>query len=231
MYGSMNKIRTGADFNAFRGNGHLDTIGTRGWFLVSTLDYKMDWGTPGIFAWWASGDSKAGVNGDMMGRMPVMSGDTGFSPSHFGFRGAEPWISSRGWVANTGVGTWGIGLQIANMSFVEDLKHTIKLLYYRGTNDAEIIRDAGGAGHDVARLLSRSGAYPELYLTTKDRVWEINFDHEYKIYENLTALLELGYLHLGLDSDVWGSNRGGQRDQNKTSDHAWKAQLQFRYSF
>ena len=60
------------------------------------------------------------------------------------------------------------------------------------------------------------------YLTTDDQAWEINFDHQYQIYENLTAVLELGYINLHLDSDTWTDHK---------TDDAWKAQVMFQYSF
>lgn len=34
--------------------------------------------------------------------------------------------------------------------------------------------------------------------------WEVNFDHEYKIYENLTMIVEMGLIRLNLDEDAWG---------------------------
>jgi hypothetical protein len=215
MYGSVHGL------DLFTDDDNLYK-GTRGWFIDATLDYKLDWGTPGIFAWWSSGDSKGSLNADgRMGRMPVIGADTGFKATHFGARGT-PWIASKNAVMGTGVGTWGVGVQVAKVSFLKDLSHTLKLAYYQGTNSAKGVREFGPG------LQFRNGSSPDMYLTDKDRVWEVNFDHEYKIYENLTALLELGYIRLNLDEKTWGRGAPGW---SKTSDNAWKAELQFRYSF
>ena len=40
-------------------------------------------------------------------------------------------------------------------------------------------------------------------MTTADKAWEVNVDSEYKIYKNLSLLLELGYIRMDLDSNVW----------------------------
>ena len=40
-------------------------------------------------------------------------------------------------------------------------------------------------------------------MTTADKAWEANVDSEYKIYKNLSLFLELGYIRMDLDSNVW----------------------------
>ncbi len=217
MYGRMGKADVGIyTYNPDAMWGAAD-VGTKGWFFEAALNYKLDWGTPGIFGWYASGDDRDDVDDGWYGRMPVVGVDDGFTPTSFGFSGSYSGISSNGAITYTGMGTWGIGLQIADMSFIQDLKHTLRVAYYQGTNDSEIIKDAGGTD-----FLAPHIAAENIYLTTKDHVWEVNFDHQYKIYENLTAVLELGYINLHLDSDTW--------TEHKTDD-AWKAQVIFRYQF
>ena len=187
-------------------------LGTRGWFFEAALNYTLDWGTPGIFGWYATGDDLDDVRDGQFGRIPVVGTDDGFGPTSFGFPGGYS-IGNDTQVSGTGAGTWGIGLQIAEMSFIEDLSHTLRVAYYRGTNDNEVVKDFGA--------LNLAGE--TMYLTDKDSAWEVNFDHQYQIYENLTAVLELGYINLHLDDDTW-------RNEHKTDD-AWKAQVLFRYSF
>ena len=43
-----------------------------GWLVKALVEYKMDWGTPGIFGWYASGDDGNVKNGSE--RMPTVSG-------------------------------------------------------------------------------------------------------------------------------------------------------------
>ena len=62
-----------------------------------------------------------------------------------------------------------------------------------------------------------------IYMTDKDSAWEIDFDHTYQIYENLSAYLELGYIRLDMDEDVWGSD--------SYADNAFRGQVGFQYSF
>jgi hypothetical protein len=198
---------------------NLGNWGAEGWYIGATLDYKLDFMTPGIFGWWASGDDKSDWEDGWIGRMPVLGIDMGFMATTFGVGGYHSMGNGGNSVtiSQTATGTWGIGVQLADVTFVDDLSHTLRVIYYRGTNDPDLVEELGGAP------FNRYGADP-LYLTSRDSVWEVNFDHQYKIYENLTAVLELGYLHLNADRDTWG----GGFDE---SDDAWKAEVMFTYSF
>jgi hypothetical protein len=216
-------------------------VGTRGWFLSASLDYKLNFGNnismvPGIFGWWASGDGDNAGKDGQLGRLPHVGSDSGsMSATSFGMNGyfanTNQW-GDGGVAIGTGTGTWGIGIQLARVTFIKDLQHTLRFAYYRGTNSSENVRDGW-----TIYPYSDDG----LYLTNKDSIFEINFDHQYKIYENLTACLELGWMHLSTDEDTWGSvDRGGVRNagrngashrDEKSGDNAWKAQLSFRFDF
>ena len=198
--------------------GPRTNYGTKGWFIAATLDYKLDWGTPGIFGWYGSGDDDDALDDGMLGRLPTLGTDQGFQATSFGMAGTCS-IGTDSVVNITGTGTWGIGIKIADVSFIEDLSHTLRFAYYQGTNDHDLVKKNGG--NSVLKY-----AADGLYLTDKDSVYEVNFDHTYKIYENLTAVLELGWLHLDADRGTWG--RTGNKDE--TSD-AWKAQVMFQYKF
>jgi hypothetical protein len=231
IYGNAHKNDLG-DKTLAVGNEDRDVLlGTRGWFIAATLDYKLNFGsnfsvTPGIFGWWASGDSKSGVENGQLGRLPIIGLNGGsFKPTSFGtagyFNSIGQWANT-GEVANCGDGTWGVGIQLANATFIKDLNHTLRFAYYRGTNDSDVVRELG---------IVPKYADDNLYLTTDDSVFEINFDHTYKIYENLTAALELGWLHLNSDEEVWGNSSYTNTSDGKASSNAWKAQLSFTFSF
>jgi hypothetical protein len=231
IYGNVHKNDLGNKTLAVGADDRDVLVGTRGWFIAATLDYKLDFGsnfsvTPGIFGWWASGDSKSGVENGQLGRLPVIGQNGGsFKPTSFGTAGYFNSIGqyvNNGEVANSGVGTWGVGIQLANATFIKDLTHTLRFAYYRGTNDSDVVRDL--------RIVPKY-ADDNLYLTTDDSVFEINFDHTYKIYENLTAALELGWLHLNSDEEVWGNSSYTNPTDGKASSNAWKAQLLFTFSF
>ncbi|MDR1945967.1 MAG: outer membrane homotrimeric porin [Desulfovibrio sp.] len=205
-------------------NGY--SLGTSGWFLAATLDYTLEIGdgfsmTPGIFGWWSSGDSADAYKNGKLGRMPTLSQyNAGFAPTTFGTAGTFS-IGTDSAVTGNGIGTWGVGIQLADITFIEDLTHTLRFAYYKGTNSAEAVRNHGN--NSVFSYASSA-----LYLTDKDHVFEVNFDHSYAIYENLTAVLELGWLRLSADGDTW---RNEEREDGKTGQNAWKAQLVFNFSF
>lgn len=223
IYGRMSKVDLGRDFyDSFDLDRTMNTrLGASGWFIAATLDYELDWGTPGIFGWYASGDGKNADRHGRLGRMPILSVDNaGFAPTSFGTAGTYS-IGCDSLVTASGLGTWGVGIQLADVSFIEDLSHTLRFAYYRGTNDSDLIKKTGDTNYLKYGL-------DGLYLTDKDSVFEVNFDHSYQIYENLTAVVELGWLRLDADSDTWKNKTGSGGDEGK---NAWKAQLMFQYSF
>ena len=205
--------------------GNHTHAGADGWYIGATLDYKMAWGTPGIFGWYASGDDADDFRDKgELGRLPAILNDGGtFKATSFGLHGHYGIGNGGNYnrISGTGTGLWGIGIQVADVSFVQDLKHTLRFAYYRGTNDSDMAQATLGLG---------ANWYGDnIYLTKDDSVFEVNFDHQYKIYENLTAVLELGYLRLNSDTDTWqGRNYNGDLKDN---DNAWKAEINFRYSF
>ena len=215
MYGHLN----GGDDN------YADsTPGSSGWLIDAALRYKLDWGTLGLFGWYGSGDDEDAIDDMKFGRLPVLGYDWGAGYTSFGFDGAKAGISTDNVVSLSGIGSWGVGLEIADMTFVEDLSHTIRVAYYRGTNDADLVKNNQDDFDNRYNNIMFFG--DRMYLTDEDSAIEVNFDHKYQIYENLAAFLELGYIHMSLDDDTW--KRTNQGDD--TSD-AWKAQLSFQFKF
>ena len=190
-----------------------------GWLVKALVEYKMDWGTPGIFGWYSSGDDGNVKNGSE--RMPTLSGCGNFmsfmGDANYG------WGDGRLYDRNlTYAGTWGVGLRIHDMSFVEDLKHSFRVAYWGGTNSPAMAKY-------VSTSYGWDNGLPEgPYLTTNDGLLEFNLVNSYQIYENLEANLELGYIVNMVDDDTW--KRSYRTDSYKKQD-AWKAQLIFAYSF
>ena len=192
-----------------------------GWLVKALVEYKMDWGTPGIFGWYASGDDGNVKNGSE--RMPTVSG-CGTFMSFMG-DGNYGWSSAGSLYDRnlTYTGTWGIGLRIHDLSFVEDLKHSFRVAYWGGTNSPSMAKYVEHSyGWDNG--LDKDGHY----LTTNDGLLEFNLVNSYQIYENLEANLELGYIVNMMDDDTW--KRSYRSDSYKKQD-AWKAQLIFAYTF
>ncbi len=184
-----------------------------GWLIKGLVEYKMDWGTPGLFAWYGSGDDDKTSNGSEM--MPFINPCGNFTS----FMGDG---NELGWQPGTGYdnmlsysGTWGIGLQLAKMSFMEDLSHTFRIAYWNGTNDSKNAVHVGSFTR---------GGNGSMYLTEDDYLVEFNLDSTYQIYENLQAVVQFGYIINGIDKDTWGNSMDNRRD-------AYKATLTFNYSF
>ena len=198
-----------------------------GWLAKALVEYKMDWGTPGIFGWYASGDDGNVKNGSE--RMPDISPSANFTS----FIGDGPEL---GWSLVSGSnfgydqmltysGTWGIGLQLKDMSFMEDLKHTFRVAYWGGTNSPSMIKYL-----NVDAATSNIGNSTQgFYLTTNDALVEFNLVNSYKIYENLEAVLDLGYIVNAVDKGSW--NRYYRGNSSFQKGDAWKAAAVFNYSF
>ncbi|MDR3045424.1 MAG: outer membrane homotrimeric porin [Desulfovibrio sp.] len=199
--------------DAMYGSVDSDDIGSfdmdrAGWMVLGAVDYKMDMMTPGIFAWYASGDDDDATNGSE--RMPYVMPD--FGPTTFGFDKPGAPIATDSVVSVSGTGMWGVGVQLANISFVENLKHTLRVVYMQGTNDEDM----------AAAAVNPAQTDNGIYMTDKDSAWEVNFDHFYKIYENLDLIVEMGYIKADFDEDAWGTD--------DFSD-AWKLGFNLKYSF
>lgn len=198
----------------------------QGWLVKALVEYKMDWITPGIFGWYSSGDDGNIKNGSE--RMPSIAGAGNFT-SFIG-DGNLAWGSfndSCDWSMSY-AGTWGVGLQLADMSFIEDLSHTFRVAYWGGTNSPSMVKYMESA---YSWTEGYGGDGP--YLTTNDGLVEFNLVNQYQIYENLEINLELGYVINLMDKDTWRktSYYEGSGNGNFEKQDAWKAQLTFAYTF
>ena len=192
-----------------------------GWLVKALVEYKLDWGTPGIFGWYSSGDDGNVKNGSE--RMPTLSGCGNFmsfmGDANYG------WGDGRLYDKNlTYAGTWGVGLRLHDMSFVEDLKHSFRVAYWGGTNSPAMAKYVSTSyGWD-------NGTVEGPYLTTNDGLLEFNLVNSWQIYENLEANLELGYIVNMMDKDTWDKSYITEK-RNWSKQDAWKAQLIFAYTF
>ena len=203
--------------DAAYGSADMGSIGgfdveRSGWFASILGEYKMDYFTPGILFWYASGDDSNWANGSE--RMPVVEGS--WTASSYGFddnfgRDACDMIGL------TNDGKMGVYLQAKDISFMEDLTHIFRVGFIKGTNNTEMARQG------IASPTGTSGR--ELYLTTADKAWEVNFDTQYKIYQDLTLCVELGWINLDLDKKVWGL------DSDEYRDNAFRGAVTLQYAF
>ena len=184
-----------------------------GWLIEGVAEYKLDFMTPGIVAWYSSGDDSNPYDGSE--RMPSVHGSSILTS--YGFDGDYS-LSVCDFLGNNLIGTWGVLARAKDISFIDDMSHIFQIGYYRGTNSkamASIVLDPIDG--------NRTDGF---YLTRGDYAIEANFDTEYKIYDNLTAIVELGYIHLNLKRDTWTDSVVDSIRKNN-----YRAAFNLRYSF
>lgn len=210
---SMGEIPDYAGFADGPGTFSLDRDG---WYAALRMDYALDWGTPGVIAWYGSGDDSNPYNGSE--RLPQFN--TPWAVSSLGFGGG--WNDMTTWkvLGHNPSGLWGGVLYLKDMNFVDDLRHTVRAGYYRGTNSSNMPKEAN-MWHYPTRIDG-----PFAYLTTTDWAWEVNAETRYDIYKNLTVCLDLAYVRLNLDEDTWT-----RAVVNEVEKDSYKVSVALRYSF
>jgi hypothetical protein len=187
-----------------------------GWFVDAAVDYAWaDLFTLRVLGFYGTGDDDD-VN-DGSERMPTLGNNEGCCGlTTFGFDGsAAGWNGNDQRLTGNGYGFWGLGISLMDFSFIDKLSHTLTFVYGQGTNDEDAIKK--NIANPTPGILNGGS-----YLTTEDSYFEINFDHTYQLYENLTAYLELGYIDVDADDDVWG---------NDDAEAASKLQFTLRYNY
>lgn len=204
-----------------------------GWMAALLVEYKLDWGIPGILGWYASGDNSN--LGDGSERMPYLSlgnGDNEFS--NFAFDG-HPYIAREGALGASMAGTWGVGLRIKDMSFIEDLKHTFRVNLIGGTNDHGIFKQLAKRGVTAFGDYTAYGntfGLNGLYMTDQDTALEIALHNEYKMYENFTIMLDASYIAMWLeDTKYSGVRRAMSGATGSEQRDNWNVNVSFVYSF
>jgi len=208
-------FRVAADFaygSVDMGNvGNFD-MKRSGWYAALAGEYKLDYMTPALTFWYASGDDKNANDGSE--RMPVIDSDVALTS--YGFDGGT-YNRSATFNGTSLAGTWGIVAELKDISFMEDLSHVLRVGFIQGTNNSGMLVKNGGT------VASMTGVGNDLYLTHHDRMWEVNIDTQYNIYQNLTLAFELGYINLDYDENLWGSNTYNENN--------FKAAMSLNYKF
>lgn len=190
-----------ADFNYGAIDDDNNVNDRKGWLADIAIEYKgLDFLVPSLFFAYSTGLDDDPDNGDE--RMPTI--DERWSVGQF-----NSWTDASDFTgtidANT-VGAWYLGLRLAKISFMDKLSHDVTFLYAHGTND-----ESQAGVLDYGRDL-----------TDKDSIFEIDLSNNYKIYEELSAIFEVGYVINDYDKDTWGLEHN--RD-------AFKAALGLKYKF
>lgn len=206
-------INVMADFNWGQMSAAKDADGRNGWYADLAVEYTgLDFMTPQLFFAYSSGDNDDADDGSE--RMPSLYND--FGPGSLFFGGSD--LAGGDFDEGAQVGFWTVGITLDDISFIEKLSHTVSVLYIGGTNDHELLKNMGTLPAGYIRALT---------LTDKDDAIEVDFNTKYKIYEELTAVLELSYLDISLDKDTWEA--AGQNPNNTSS--LWKCGIGLIYKF
>lgn len=173
--------------------GKLDTdedaAERSGWFVTLGVDYKMDMMTPSLYGYYSTGDDDDPSDGSET--IPILVSDQYSTPAGFAFGARTTFaFNDNNYALADGrpKGMWLIGFALKDISLVENLKSTFAVEYGKGTSDKK------AAGSMVGEL------------TEEDSFVQAMLNSKYNIYENLAAVLELGYAKLDMDEDVWGKD-------------------------
>ncbi len=176
-----------------------------GWMFDAALTYTgMDFVKPRLAFAWSSGEDDKTDNGSE--RLPIVNNDWAIAGSTY--FGGSALTGTVDMDSNAQAGFWTIGLSFEDISFLDKLTHDIHFLYVKGTNDKDLIKNA--AANSLTNI-SADGRF----LTTDDQVFEVDFNTNYQIYDELAAIVEFGYVNADLKKSTWeayDANRAGKDD-------------------
>ncbi|WP_419779680.1 outer membrane homotrimeric porin [Maridesulfovibrio sp.] len=192
-----------------------------GFFMDASLAYTgLDFVKPKLVFAYSTGEDDDTDNGSE--RMPVIANNFAFGTSYFGggaFTGNVDINSDQQ------IGMWVLGLQLEEISFIEKLSHDVNFLFIKGTNDADLVKNAPAAG---LSNISADGTF----LTDEDTAIEIDFTTRYQIYDELSAVVELAYVAVDFDNDTWeNSNVANAKARGDNEDPLLKCVVGLMYSF
>ena len=226
-------IKVMADFNYGRATytnyfNNTKNGGRAGWLADIAVDYTdMTWMTPSAYFVYSSGES--GKDPNRSGRMPVLgvpqNWSLGTGSMFFGER-LELTGSMNvpaGYTLFT-MGYWAAGLNFKNISFIDKLSHDVNILFAKGTNSSDYLKNT----------VNLRGVRYAGFLTEHDSLWEVDLNSRYKIYDELTAYLYLGFVNSHFDTAAWsaaGVANSGNIGNSGGSGNAYKVGVGLNYFF
>jgi len=233
---AFDPIKVMADFNYGTANYKNYSLGTdadkggrQGWLFDLAVDYTgLSMMTPEAFFVYSSGEG--GASSNKSGRMPTIGNPQGWTVNNSLFFGDRNFISgfsttttgSYGGYARSYMGFWTAGISLKDIKVIDKLSSQFNILFAKGTNDPEYVR--------TAALMANSTSYGR-FLTQKDHIWEIDLNNKYKIYDELSLLLDLNYVNASFDKDTWRRYNRLLGDNNNLESNVYRIALGLNYSF
>jgi hypothetical protein len=211
-----------ADFVWGQKTSSVENLRRDGWFMDFAVEYTgLDFLTPRLVFAYGSGEDDDPTNGSE--RLPALKNDDNY---HLGttFFGGSKFCNGDMGGGNNQLGYWAIALQIEDISFLEKLSHSFYFVYAQGTNDHKLLEDNWNSNLSTGTW---GGITYGRTLFDKDNLYEVDFNTEYQIYEELSAVLELGWVYVSYDNDSWekvNASYGGV-------EQAWKLCFGALYNF
>ena len=208
-----------ADFNYGKVDSKRNQNKKSGWLFDLALEYKgWDFMTPEAFFVYTSGEDGNATKGDGSSeRMPILAAQSWAIGSFF--FGGDRLVNGSIGVRGSYMGFWALGVSLKNIqSFAEGLTHDAHIIYAQGTNDKHSYNSDTGSTGNLNFAYGRT-------LTEDDDLWEVDFNTAYKLYDELTLSLDLGYLNMNTKQERW-DNIDGQKGGD-----AWKVSTGVLYSF
>ena len=226
-YGAWINAPRPADVPPFAGDPHpfageKKDYSSFGYFLDLEVGYKFAWGKPSLLAWYASGDNDRNKR---YGSLPGITDDTGWTAINYSMSGRHS-IDPYQTITSTGFGTWGIALNLKDVSFVDKLTHDFQLAFFRGTNSGDNI--VPGQYPFSTGMRSGPAKAGGFYLVTSDSVYQASIMNKYQATKELAVMLDLAWIHLNASKQR--ETTGTDFNAKKTSDYYF-ANVIFQYRF
>ncbi|WP_027722800.1 outer membrane homotrimeric porin [Maridesulfovibrio zosterae] len=185
-----------------------------GLLVDASLAYTgFDFVQPKVMFAYSTGEDDNTDNGSE--RLPSVNNNFAFGTTYFG--GSA--LTSSDFNDQNQLGFWMAGLSFEGISFLDKLTHDLTFLYIKGTNDKDLIKNS------AATLTN--GVADGNFLTTEDQAFEVDFNTNYQIYDELAAIVEFGYVDVDLDKNTWENYNA----RNGKDDPLLKLAIGLVYSF
>lgn len=192
----------------------------KGWYVDGFVRYTgLDMVKPELFFAYSSGEDSDPTNGSE--RMPTLY-NGGYALGISWWTGGSNFAQTDMGGDSSHNGFWALGLSMNDITFLQKLSHDFMFMYAQGTNSADLLRDPNIIGQQGLAFA------PGHFLTTKDHFFEFDLNTKYKLYDELTAILELGYINMNTNKGLWQDYLGSTT--YKASD-AYKVAMGLKYAF